>query len=149
MEDIELKKIESRIITYLGNIFTNMSLEDIGRIITYANDSFSYPGKDYLNRQKSVYEERLNNGDYEGGSEMPGPNNYWAGHGPIYLAVNLFYDTTRHNVFIQENFPEQHTDAMIVLACEVFKKLCPDANEEDKTWFIENLCRVVYSFIRK
>ncbi len=144
-----MEEIKLTIIAYLENGVIKMPLEQIGEIIKYANDSFKYLEKKDLDRLKSIYEERLANGDYEGGSEMPGPNNYWAGLGLKYNAVNLFYDTTVHNVFIQKNFPVQRSDAMIVLACEVFKKFCPDANEEDKTWFIENIFRVISSFIRE
>jgi hypothetical protein len=135
------------IIAYLKDGVTKISSKDVELIIAYANSSFTYVDKKDLDRLKSIYERRLESGDYESGCEMPGPNNYWAGNGIIYLAVNLFYDTTTHNVYIEENFPEQRIDTMIVLACEVFKKLCPEANEEDKSWFIENLCRVISSFV--
>ena len=144
-----MEEIELSINAYLENGITKMSLEQVLKITKYANDSFTCLEKKDLDELKSNYEERLASGDYEGGSEMPGPNNYWAGHGLLYLAVNLFYDTTTHNVYIEKNFSAQRIDAMIVLACKVFKKLCPDADEEDKTWFIERLTNVISSFIGK
>ena len=144
-----MEEIELSINAYLENGITKMSLEQVLKIIKYVNESFTCLEKKDLDELKSNYEERLASGDYEGGSEMPGPNNYWAGHGLLYLAVNLFYDTTTHNVYIEKNFSAQRIDAMIVLACEVFKKLCPDANEEDKTWFIERLTHVISSIVRK
>jgi hypothetical protein len=142
-----MEEIKLSIIAYLKDGITKMSLEQILKITKYVNDSFTCLEKKDLDDLKSNYEERLDNGEYESGSEMHGPNNFWGGHGLLYLAVNLFYDTTTHNVYIHENFPVQHIDAMIVLACEVFKKLCPEANEEDKTWFIERLTHVIPSFI--
>ena len=144
-----MAEIKLSIIAYLENDITKMSLEQVLKNTKYVNESFTCLEKKDLDDLKSNYEERLANGDYEGGSEMKGPNNYWGGNGPLYLAVNLFYDTTIHNVYIEKNFHEQRIDAMIVLACEVFKKLCPDANEEDKTWFIERLTHVISSFIGK
>ena len=137
----------SDINAYLEHGTTKMLPEQVCAISKYANDSFSYPGEDYLRRQEAIYIQRSDNGDYEGGNERPGPNNYWVGLGLKYTTVNLFYDSTTHNAFIEENFPkEEHQEAMIVLACEVFKKLCPNSNEEDKAWFINNLARVIYSF---
>ena len=134
---------------YLANGVTRTSPENVDKIILYANTSFNRPGKDYLESQKAIYEERLASGEYEGGCEMPGPNNYWSGLGISYHAVNLFYDTTTHNVYINENFPEKRIDAMIVLSCEAFKILCPNSSEENKAWFIENIYRVISSFIRE
>jgi hypothetical protein len=144
-----MEKTKLSIIAYLENGITKMPLEQVLKITNYTNDSFRCLEKKDLDDLKSNYEERYRKGEYEGGSEMPGPNNYWGGNGPLYLAVNLFYDTTTHNVYIEKNFSAQRIDAMIVLACEVFKKLCPDANEEDKTWFIERLTHVISSFIGK
>ena len=144
-----MEEIELSIAAYLENGITKMSLEKVLKITNYTNDSFRCLEKKDLDDLKSNYEGRIANGDYEGGSEMPGPNNYWGGNGLLYLAVNLFYDTTTHNVYIEKNFHEQRIDAMIVLACEVFKKLCHEANEEDKTWFIQRLTHVISSFIGK
>ncbi len=137
----------SDIKAYLEHGTTNMLAEQVSAIIKHANDSVSYPGKDYLSRQKAIYDQRSDNGDYEGGNERPGPNNFWGGLGLKYIAVSLFCDSTTHNAFIGENFPEEvHKDVMLVLACEVFKKLCPNSNEEDKAWFINNLTGVIFSF---
>ncbi len=144
-----MEEIQLSIIAYLEDDIHKMSPEQVLKITNYTNDSFRCLEKKDLDDLKSIYERRLASGDYEGGSEMPGPNNYWSGNGPLYLAVNLFYDTTTHNVYIEKNFSAQRIDAMIVLACEVFKKLCPDANEEDKTWFIERLTHVISSIVRK
>ena len=128
---------------YLEDGTTNMLPEEVSAIIKHANDSVSYPGEDYLRRQKAISD----NSEYEGGSERPGPNNFWGGLGLKYIAVSLFCDTTMHNAFIGENFPEEaRKEVMLVLACEVFKKLCPNSNEEDKAWFINNLSRVISSF---
>jgi hypothetical protein len=144
-----MEEIKLSIITYLKDGITKMSLEQILKITKYVNDSFTCFEKKDLDELKANYEKRLASGDYEGGAEMPGINNNWNGYGPLYIATNLFYDTTTHNVYINKNFPEKRIDAMIVLACEVFKKLCSDANEEDETWFIERLTHVISSFIGK
>jgi hypothetical protein len=137
MEDIK---------AYLKDGTTKMMSNKVDKIILYVITSFNKIDNESLERLKNIYEERSDNGDYEGGSEMAGPNNFWAGNGPKYIAVSLFYDTTTHNIFISDNFKEDKYEAMIVLACEVFKNLCPDSSEEDKTWFIKNLAHVLSSF---
>ena len=135
---------QSIITAYLINGTTDLSQDNVNKIIIYANNNFMKFDDEYLQRLKTNYEARLAKGDYEGGCEMPGPNNYWAGNGQKHKAVSIFHDNTSHNSFIYENFPNNNLfDVQTVLACEVFKILCPHATNEDQGWFIRNLSRVI------
>lgn len=135
---------QSFITAYLINGTTDLPQDDVNKIIIYANNNFMKFDDEYLQRLKTNYEARLAHGDYEGGCEMPGPNNYWAGNGQKHKAVSIFHDNTCHNTFISDNFPNNNLfDVQTVLACEVFKILCPYANNEEQGWFIRNLSRVI------
>jgi hypothetical protein len=145
-------QIATMISQYLDNDNTELSQPVVETIKIFARTRFYRQDKESLRRSKENFNSRVIAGEYDSGDEMHGPNNFNKGLGPKYITVNMYYDSSHFPTFVN-SYPKiwKHM-IMIVLSSEAFKILCDNEEndyEEDKCWFIENLTRVIYSFIRE
>ena len=140
------------IIEYLHKDKIQLSQSDVETIKTFASTRFYRQDKESLRRSKENFNSRVIAGEYDSGDEMHGPNNFNKGLGPKYIAVYMYYDSSYFMEFISTYPKLSRHMIMIVLSCEAFKIVChndDDDYEEDKAWFIENLCHIIISIISK
>jgi hypothetical protein len=144
--------LSSLITTYLDNGNTELPLSIVETIKTFASTRFYRQDKESLRFAKEKFNSRVIAGEYDSGDEMHGPNNFNKGLGPKYITVYMYYDSSHFMQFIKTYSHIQRHMIIILLSCEAFKILCHDDDdnyEEDKSWFIENLCTVIISIISK
>jgi len=144
--------LSSLITQYLHNGNTELESSIVETIKTFASTRFFRQDKERLRSAKENFNSRVIAGEYDSGDEMHGPNNFNKGLGPKYNAVYMYYDSSHFKKFISTYPKLSRHMIMIVLSCEAFKILCDDDDEdyeEDKAWFIENLCHIIISIISK
>lgn len=143
----------TRLITeYLDTGNTELQSSIVETIKTFASTRFFRQDKENLRRSKENFNSRVIAGEYDSGDEMHGPNNFNKGLGPKYNAVYMYYDSSYFMEFMNSYPHIWKRMIMIVLSCEAFKIMCDnddDDYEEDKAWFIENLCHIIISIISK
>jgi hypothetical protein len=143
----------TRLITeYLDTGNTELQSSIVETIKTFASTRFFRQDKERLRDAKKNFNSRVIAGEYDSGDEMHGPNNFNKGLGPKYNAVYMYYDSSYFMQFMNSYPHILRKMIMIVLSCEAFKIMYDsddDDYEEDKTWFIENLCHIIISIISK